>query len=151
MKLSEFFDVNNLDHVKAYQHLVKEGAWPKEFIDTLPNKDMVLTPPSAYEPPAYQIWIKEISMKIAKAWCEDKLASQNEDSKYEYWELRHRDNKLRDDGTTLIIKTLKNQEDTNSDFWGTMKKNTDYISLVNKVKFDKAGGLGIDVSNIKQK
>ena len=33
MLISEWFDVNNKEHLKAYQHLMDVGCWPEGFID----------------------------------------------------------------------------------------------------------------------
>jgi len=35
--LSEFFDVNNITHIRAFKFLSRHGAWPQLFIDTLPE------------------------------------------------------------------------------------------------------------------
>jgi hypothetical protein len=32
MNISEFFDENNKDHLKAFIYLSKNGTWPKNFI-----------------------------------------------------------------------------------------------------------------------
>lgn len=35
MKINEWFDIENIEHIKAYYHLQNRGIWPKDFI---PNK-----------------------------------------------------------------------------------------------------------------
>ena len=32
MLITEFFDITNLDHLKAYQHLSDTGSWPEGFV-----------------------------------------------------------------------------------------------------------------------
>ncbi len=32
MRIDEFFDPYNLDHLKAYKHMKTKGKWPKNFI-----------------------------------------------------------------------------------------------------------------------
>lgn len=47
MKISEFFDVNNIEHLKAFDILQKTGCWPKNFIpkdgDPIPELGSKLT------------------------------------------------------------------------------------------------------------
>lgn len=32
MKLQDWFDPYNIDHIKAYDHLQKTGTWPEGFV-----------------------------------------------------------------------------------------------------------------------
>ena len=32
MNLLDWFDPDNIEHLKAYKHLMKTGIWPKDFI-----------------------------------------------------------------------------------------------------------------------
>ena len=32
MKISQWFDANNIGHLKAYRHLERNGFWPTGFI-----------------------------------------------------------------------------------------------------------------------
>ena len=32
MNLLDWFDEDNIEHLKAYKHLMKTGLWPKDFI-----------------------------------------------------------------------------------------------------------------------
>lgn len=59
MKITDFFDVNNKEHLKAYRHLSKTGAWPKGFI-----------PP---EVEFTQVWHMTLMHKMAESYLEIKL------------------------------------------------------------------------------
>ena len=52
----EWFDVDNMEHLKAWQHLEKEGTWPKHFVpaDVEMNNNWYLT----------------CQVKMADAWLE---------------------------------------------------------------------------------
>lgn len=54
MRLDDFFDPYNPDHMKAYEVLCKTGAWPKEFIA------------ADFEIPA--LCVPSIQAKMAQAW-----------------------------------------------------------------------------------
>ena len=32
MLIQDWFDITNLDHLRAYKHLMDEGSWPEDFI-----------------------------------------------------------------------------------------------------------------------
>lgn len=32
MKIEDWFDINNLEHLRAFEHLNKTGAWPVGFL-----------------------------------------------------------------------------------------------------------------------
>jgi hypothetical protein len=36
MDLYDYFDVNNIEHLKAYRYLQNNGSWPKDFFANLP-------------------------------------------------------------------------------------------------------------------
>jgi len=57
MTITEWFDIHNPDHLQAHDCLVKEGSWPKDFIDNLPE-DITF-------PPAWNIII---AYKIAEVY-----------------------------------------------------------------------------------
>jgi len=59
MFISDWFDTTNLDHLRAYKHLVDTGCWPEGFI------------PDDVEIPAG--WIVGIMAKLANAFVEMKL------------------------------------------------------------------------------
>ena len=56
---SDWFDPNNMDHMRAYKHLQKTGVWPSDFVPK--NVEMNSN------------WCTLISYKIADAWCKEKL------------------------------------------------------------------------------
>jgi len=31
MDILEYFDINNIEHLKAWEHLERQGCWPKGF------------------------------------------------------------------------------------------------------------------------
>jgi hypothetical protein len=35
MNLADFFDPNNIEHIRAYRHLENTGSWPKSFLNNL--------------------------------------------------------------------------------------------------------------------
>ena len=63
MNTSEFFDPYNIGHMKAFQHMQKTGAWPKEFFDKV--KEQVHEDPH---------WYVTIQMKMANAWLKHSLS-----------------------------------------------------------------------------
>ena len=59
MDVVEWFDVNNIEHLRAFSHVTKKGSWPEAFI------------PSDLEfPPGWNI---AIAAKLASAYMEEKL------------------------------------------------------------------------------
>jgi hypothetical protein len=54
MKLIDFFDPLNIDHLRAYQHLQKTGTWPKGFIPDNMEFD--------------SLWYTMIQTKMADLW-----------------------------------------------------------------------------------
>ena len=32
MTIIEWFDIKNIDHIRAYEHMAKTGQWPKGFV-----------------------------------------------------------------------------------------------------------------------
>jgi len=59
MKINEWFDVKNIEHVKAYHRLQNRGIWPNGF---MPN-DIVFD----------QGWQIVLMHKFANAYIEEKL------------------------------------------------------------------------------
>ena len=55
----EWFDVNNIEHIKAYKHLSQTGFWPEGFI----TDDKTL--------PCF--WQSILSHKLAQAWIDNNL------------------------------------------------------------------------------
>ena len=41
--LCEWFDVSNIDHLKAYRHLEQHGSWPEGFIPENVNRNHMST------------------------------------------------------------------------------------------------------------
>lgn len=56
MNIIEFFDPYNIDHIKAYDYLSKNGTWPDGF---LPN-DITFN----------ACWSLDLPMKLTRAWVE---------------------------------------------------------------------------------
>jgi len=59
----EWFDPNNIEHLRAYKHLQNAGAWPEGF-----------KPGNIYMESFWQIML---AGKIANAWIEYKLANKS--------------------------------------------------------------------------
>jgi len=59
MKITEYFDPDNMNHIKAYAHMQNTGFWPEEFI------------PKDTEFPV--CWNMIINGKIADRWVKYKL------------------------------------------------------------------------------
>lgn len=53
----EFFDINNIDHIKAYHKLLKTGLWPEGFIPS--NVTFNVT-----------AWMYDLAIEIANAYVE---------------------------------------------------------------------------------
>lgn len=60
MTIAEFFNVNDIDHIKAYKILGETGAWPPDFIPDNVTFD--------------GCWQYSIAAMMANAWMEYKLA-----------------------------------------------------------------------------
>jgi len=65
MNTSDFFDPYNIEHIKAYEHLKKNGAWPKEFFDKA--KEQIHEDPH---------WYLSIQIKMANAWMKHSLEKE---------------------------------------------------------------------------
>jgi len=63
MTIVDFFDPNDIEHIKAYRHLELTGTWPEDF---LPN--------SAEFFPGWQI---AIEMKLASAYVNYMLVQES--------------------------------------------------------------------------
>jgi hypothetical protein len=63
MKITDWFYPNNKTHLEAYEHLKKNGVWPKDFI---PN-DLELPP----------IWQVMLMGKMAECWISYMLDKVN--------------------------------------------------------------------------
>lgn len=62
MNLTNFFDPYNIEHIKAFQHMQKTGAWPEKFFDKV--KEHIAEDPH---------WYLSISMKMSNAWIKHSL------------------------------------------------------------------------------
>jgi len=65
MSIVEYFDVQNIEHLKAYQHLQNTGSWPENFYDTMTelNIDIPIG------------WSLLLTSKLADAYINLKLGS----------------------------------------------------------------------------
>jgi len=61
VKLSDWFDPYNKDHIKAYRHLTKFGFWPKPFFEVIPDYVQTEGDP---------MWQVVLVAKMAEAWVE---------------------------------------------------------------------------------
>lgn len=61
MRVEDWFDPNNLEHIEAYRHLTKFGEWPAGFI-----------PDEAVFAPA---WFPQIAAKMADCWAKHMLGN----------------------------------------------------------------------------
>jgi len=64
MNTSDFFDPYNIEHIKAFQHMQKTGAWPAEFFDRV--KENIRNEPH---------WYVTIQIKMGQAWVKHSLES----------------------------------------------------------------------------
>lgn len=63
MNIIEFFDEDDINHLKAYKHLLDTGMWPKGFV-----------PEGTEFPPVWQILIANT---LANAWLDHVLKDFN--------------------------------------------------------------------------
>jgi len=75
MKISEFFEYRNPEHLRAYQHLCVTGAWPEGF---MPD-DIEFTPG----------WQAVISMPMAKAYADRTVAGYDNELRREKMKKYH--------------------------------------------------------------
>lgn len=69
MEIIEWFDPYNVEHVKAYEHMIETGVWPKDFIPE------GITFPTG--------WCASLNYKMAAAWAvlvteQEKLKEERE-------------------------------------------------------------------------
>lgn len=67
MKLSKWFDPNNIEHIKAYYYLYSNGQWPEKFINYMKENNVFID----------QYWDSLIKTKIVDAWINYKLKRGN--------------------------------------------------------------------------
>ncbi len=60
MNILDYFDVNDIDHIRAYRNLQETGMWPEGFI------------PEGTTFPPYA-WQSSIAMMLADAWVSHAL------------------------------------------------------------------------------
>jgi hypothetical protein len=58
MSIVDFFDVNNIEHVKAYRTLCKTGQWPPSFWDHIEQVELQIP----------MLWQPAIASKLAEAY-----------------------------------------------------------------------------------
>jgi hypothetical protein len=58
MKFSEWFDIDNITHAKAYLKLIEDGAWPSGFVPEGLEMD--------------SLWHVNIAAKMAEAYAKEK-------------------------------------------------------------------------------
>ena len=61
MTILDWFDIDNIEHLKAYKHLRATGCWPKDFLP----KDI-----TTFE----SMWISRLSDRLADRYVEEKLS-----------------------------------------------------------------------------
>lgn len=59
MNIYDWFNPNDVEHLKAYNYLMNTGFWPKDFIP----KDVVFS----------SCWQSELTSKMAAFWVKEKL------------------------------------------------------------------------------
>ena len=64
MKITEWFDPKNIEHIKAYKHLRDKAFWPEDFI------------PKGMEFPSG--WNTVVTGKIADAYIEQMLEKESD-------------------------------------------------------------------------
>jgi len=67
MNLMEYFDPNNIDHLKAADHLIKKGSWPEWFITT-PDGELELNHTDSIT----------LFFVLGACWIQHKLSTQTE-------------------------------------------------------------------------
>jgi hypothetical protein len=63
MTIIDFFDVYNIKHLVAYNHLCNTGHWPENFLP----EDLEVPPP---------LWASNIMARMGQAWLEAVLAGK---------------------------------------------------------------------------
>jgi hypothetical protein len=63
MRIYEWFDPDNIEHIKAYKELQETGTWPKYFYNEIKDKGIELGPG----------WQLIVAYKLADKWIEYKL------------------------------------------------------------------------------
>jgi len=64
MKIEEWFDPTDIEHIRAYVHLESTGCWPQDFIPA----DVEFNPP----------WQIRLTAKMAHFWKEHMIACEEE-------------------------------------------------------------------------
>jgi hypothetical protein len=70
MTIVQWFDPENIQHIKAYKHLMVTGVWPEGFI-----------PRGIEFPPTWQI---ELIGKMANLWIDSVIRGESGETKEEY-------------------------------------------------------------------
>lgn len=91
--LSEWFDINNHEHLKAWKHLGTKGSWPIGFLPENVEIDIH--------------WVTEICAKMANAWVTEKLANaEHETTKLKDSEfLKDCDTEIHSSGELVVLNT----------------------------------------------
>lgn len=61
--IAEWFDVNDLEHLRAYQALEQTGQWPMAFLAKMADANVTLG----------NVWQVSLAGKMASAWIAEKL------------------------------------------------------------------------------
>lgn len=69
MNITDFFDPNDPEHVKAYETLEKTGSWPEGFVPV----EVEFSP----------VWQIEILNMLAKCWVKHVMNDQSIDGKFD--------------------------------------------------------------------
>ena len=62
LKITEWFDTDNLEHLKAFNNLIKKCYWPKDFLP----KDIIMD----------DGWESLLQYRMAKKWIESKIENK---------------------------------------------------------------------------
>ena len=62
MTILEFFDADNIEHLRAFAHLRETGRWPRGFI------------PEGTEFPLR--WFEQLALQMADRWVQHRLSQE---------------------------------------------------------------------------
>ena len=69
MNILDWFDPENIEHLKAYKYLQDTGVWPKGFLPE--DVDNIFI--SALEPNILTVWRSHLANRLADRYIEQKL------------------------------------------------------------------------------
>ena len=93
IRISDWFDPKNTEHMMAWAHLQNTGSWPKSFWDKIVMDDRI---------DIHTGWQMAIAAKLADAFTQRKLENKTEEAK----ELAELIFKIKDTMTLAELKRI---------------------------------------------